>query len=200
MSDIAIMKEMIKETATVPLENNNNKKKVILKETATVPLEGNNNKKKVIKIKKEQEYSVTIHGMPNDDEVIIIKADTFSSPDKFFQGNNGECKRADFVIIANTQKQKVILCIEMKAGKGGLEKEIIQQLKGAQCFVAYCREIGQLFWNNRNFLKGYEYRFISIKDISVSKKPSRTKTAIHDCPERMLKISSPKYLEFQHLI
>jgi hypothetical protein len=32
------------------------------------------------------------------------------------------------------------------------------------------------------------------------KKPSRTKTAIHDRPERMLKISSPDYLEFNRLI
>jgi len=183
MSDIAILKEMIKETATVALEGNDKKKKVILRE----PPPAN--------------YSVTIDKMPNDDEVIIIKCDTFSSPDKVFQGNNGECKRADFVIIANTQKQKVILCIEMKGGKGGLEKEIIQQLKGAQCFVAYCREIGQLFFgNDRNFLKGYEYRFISIKDISISKKPSRTKTAIHDRPDRMLKISSPKHLKFDQLL
>lgn len=49
MSDIAILKEMIKETATVPLENHYNKKKVILRE----PPPAN--------------YSVTIHGMPNDD-------------------------------------------------------------------------------------------------------------------------------------
>lgn len=182
MSDIAILKEMIKETATIPLEDHHKKKKVILRE----PPPAN--------------YSVTIHGMPNDDEVIIIKADTFSLPNQVFQGNKGECKRADFVIIANTDTQKVILCIEMKAGKGGLEKEIIQQLQGAECFVAYCRKIGQLFWNNRNFLKDYNYRFISIKDISISKKPSRTKASIHDRPERMLKISSPDYLEFNHLI
>lgn len=88
MSDIAILKEMIKETAIVPLEGNDNKKKVILRE----PPPAN--------------YSVTIHEMPNDDEVIIIKADTFSSPNQVFQGNNGECKRADFVIIANTNKKK----------------------------------------------------------------------------------------------
>ncbi|WRH67098.1 MAG: hypothetical protein RSE13_01075 [Planktothrix sp. GU0601_MAG3] len=182
MSDIAILKEMIKETATVALEDHYNKKKVILRE----PPPAN--------------YSVTIHGMPNDDEVIIIKTDTFSSPNQVFQGNNGECKRADFVIIANTETQKVIVYIEMKAGKGGLEKEIIQQLKGTQCFIAYCREIGQLFWNNPNFLKDYEYRFISIKNISVSKKPSRTKTAIHDRPEQILKISSPKHLEFDKLL
>ncbi len=182
MSDIAILKEMIKETATVALEKDDyNKKIVILRE----PPPAN--------------YSVTIHEMPNDDEVIIIKADTFSSPDKVFQGKKDECKRADFVIIANTDKKKVILCIEMKAGKAD-NTIIIQQLKGAQCFVAYCREIGQVFWNNRNFLKGYKYRFISIKDIRVPKKPSRTNTAIHDCPERMLKISSPKHIKFNHLI
>ncbi len=182
MSDIAILKEMIKKTAIVPLEDHYNKKKVILRE----PPPGN--------------YFVTIHGMPNDDEVIIIKADYFNPKNEFFQGNYGECKRADFVIISNTGKQKFIVCIEMKAGKGGLEKEIIDQLQGAQCVVAYCREIGQLFWKNPDFLKNYQYRFISIKNISISKKPSRTKPVIHDRPDRMLKISSPKHLEFNHLI
>jgi hypothetical protein len=155
MSDIAILKEMIKETTTVPLENHYNKKKVILRE----PPPAN--------------YSVTIYGMPNDDEVIIIKPDKFNLVYEVFEGNKGEFNRADFVSIANTETQKVIVCIEMKAGKGGLEEEIIQQLKGAQCFVAYCREIGQLFWNNPNFLKGYEYRFISIKNISVPNMKSR---------------------------
>ncbi|NEP60630.1 MAG: hypothetical protein F6K31_27135, partial [Symploca sp. SIO2G7] len=120
-------------------------------------------------------------------------------------GKRGECKRADFVIIADTDNKKVrkvILCIEMKAGKGGTESEIIQQLKGAQCFVAYCREIGQLFWNQKNFLKGYEYRFVSLRDISIAKKTTRTSAKIgtHDCPERMLKITSPHHLQFNRLV
>ncbi|NER23140.1 MAG: hypothetical protein F6J96_21050 [Symploca sp. SIO1C2] len=187
MSDIALLKEMIKETATVPLEEHNGKNQVTLIE----PPPAN--------------YSVTIHGMPYKDEVIIIKADTFSSPRAVFNGKRGECKRADFVIIADTDNKKfrkVILCIEMKAGKGGTESEIIQQLKGAQCFVAYCREIGQVFWNQRNFLKGYEYRFISLREISIAKKPTRTlaKVGIHNCPERMLKITSPHHLQFNRLV
>ena len=184
MSDIAILKDMIKKDATVSLEDSYGKKKVILKE----PPPAN--------------YSVTIHGMPNDNEVIIIKADKFKSPDEVFEGNRGECKRADFVIIADTENKKVIICIEMKAGKGGSKEEIIQQLKGAQCFVAYCREIGQSFWNKPNFLKDYVYRFVSIKDISVPKKPSRInpETGIHDRPERMLKLSSPAHLQFNYLV
>ncbi|HEY9852165.1 MAG TPA: hypothetical protein V6D28_22010 [Leptolyngbyaceae cyanobacterium] len=184
MSDIAILKEMIKDSATVPLEDpyGNGRKQVKL----TEPPPAN--------------YCVTIIGMPDDDEVIIIKADAFSSPNAVFKGNSGECKRADFVIIANTSQRKVILCIEMKAGKGGSEADIIQQLKGAQCFVAYCREIGQSFWNQPNFLKSYEYRFVSIRDISISKKPSRIDSGIHDRPDRMLKISSPHNLQFNQLI
>ncbi|MEH2235681.1 hypothetical protein [Nostoc sp.] len=154
LTDIAILKEMIKETATVALENDRyGKNKVILRE----PPPAN--------------YDVTIYGMPDDDEVIIIKADTFISPNAVFKGNRGECKRADFVIVADTGKKKVILCVEMKAGKGG--SYIIEQLKGAQCFIAYCREIGQSFWEQQNFLKDYECRFVSIKNIKIPKKTTR---------------------------
>ena len=112
-----------------------------------------------------------------------------------------ECKRADFVIIADAGSKKVILCIEMKAGKGGTEKEIIQQLKGAQCFVVYCQEIGRSFWNIPDFLAGYRYRFISIKEISISKRPTRFDTRIdaHDRPDQMLKISGQRHLQFDHL-
>lgn len=185
MSDIKILKEMINERATVPLEETCNKKYQV---TLTEPLPAN--------------YSVTISGMPAGDEVIIIKADAFNSPKTVFKGDFGECKRADFVIIADTEKKKVILCIEMKGGKGGSEKEIIQQLKGAQCFVAYCREIGQSFRSKPNFLSGYMYRFLCITEINTTKQVTRTAppTGNHDRPDRMLKISSPRYLHFDRLI
>lgn len=151
-SDIAILKQMIKPTATVPLKENYQKKLVTLKEPS-------------------DNYEITIYGMPDDDEVIVIKVDAFRAPTTVFQGNRGECKRADFIIIADTDKKKVILCIEMKGGnKTSKEKDIIQQLKGAQCFIAYCRAIGQSFWAQQNFLSGYEYRFVSIKDIKIAKK------------------------------
>jgi len=186
MSDIALLKEMIKETARVPLEEHNGKNQVTLIE----PPPAN--------------YSVTIHGMPYEDEVIIIKVDTFSSPRAVFNGKCGECSRADFVIIADTDNKKVskvILFIEMKGGKAE-NKKIIQQLKGAQCFVAYCREIGQLFWEQKNFLKDYKYRFISLKKISIAKKTTwiGSKVGIHNSPERMLKITSPHHLQFNRLV
>jgi len=182
MSDIAILKEMLKESITVSLEPPYGDK-VILKE----PPPGN--------------YSVTIHKMPKDDKVIVIKTDAFPSPKTVFANSRGECKRADFVIIANTEQEKFIVCIEMKAGKGGEPKEIKQQLQGSQCFVAYCREIGRVFWDKKDFLEGYKYRFVSMKNIRINKKPTRiNQKEIHDSPERMLKISSPKYLNFKVLV
>jgi hypothetical protein len=184
MSDIVIFKEMIRSTATVSLEDYHGKKKVVLIE----PPPAN--------------YDVTIHGMPEDDEVIVIKADSFTAPKEIFSDSKCECKRADFIIVAETDEKKVIICIEMKAGKGGTETEIIQQLKGAKCFVAYCREIGQAFWNHQNFLDGYVYRFVSIRNISISKRPTRplNPSDVHDRPDKMLKITSPKGLQFKRLV
>lgn len=185
MSDIAILKEMIKDTATVQLEERQDGKRLNYSVILTEP---------------QDSYSVTIDGMPNHDEVIIIKADTFVAPRAIFNCSKGECKRADFVIITDNGTEKTILCLEMKKRKGS-NKTIIQQLTGAQCFVAYCKEIGKAFWNQQDFLKNYQYRFISISHISVPKKKTRNapSTGTHDRPDRMMKISSPQDLQFARL-
>jgi len=173
MSDIDILHQMIKDSAKLSCD-----KRVILTEF------------------EEPDSSVSISGLPK--ETIVIKADVFKSPDTMFNGSFGECRRADYVIVA--EKKKVILCIEMKAKKGS-EKEIIQQLTGAQCFIAYCREIGKAFWNRKNFLDDYAYRFVSIGHTSIPKRPTRIsrKTGVHDFPKRMLKIDWPHDLQFNHL-
>jgi hypothetical protein len=180
MSDIDIFHKLIKDSAKVPLVDNYGKKQVIL----TEPQHSNS--------------SVTISGLP--DNVIVIKADAFKSPDTVFAGSMGECKRADFVIAADANKKKVILCIEFKAWRKDRWK-IVQQLKGAQCFVSYCREIGRTFWNRRDFLEGYEYRFVSIGHTGIPKRKTRIerKSGVHDRPDRMLKINSPGRLHFNHL-
>jgi hypothetical protein len=109
---------------------------------------------------------------------------------------------ADFVIIADTDTKKVILCIEMKMKtETSTEKKIIEQLKGAKCFATYCQKIGKEFWAQPTFLDSYVYRFVTIRNINIHKRPTREKqTLTHDGPERMLKISSPKGLQFDRLI
>jgi hypothetical protein len=94
----------------------------------------------------------------------------------------------------------------MKSGKGDSKKEVEQQLRGAQCLVAYCRAIGQEFWQESEFLekKNYQQRFISIKNIGVAKRETliEPKSGRHDMPERMLKINAPTKgnLEFRKLV
>ncbi len=180
MSDIDIFHKLIKDTAKVSPVDNYGKKQVILTEP------------------QHSKSSVTISGLP--DNVIVIKADAFRSPDTVFAGSMGECKRADFVIAADANNKKVILCIEMKATKEGRGK-IVQQLKGAQCFVSYCREIGRIFWDRRDFLNGYKYRFISIGHTGISKRKTRIdrESGVHDHPGKMMKIDSPSRLQFNHL-
>lgn len=190
MSDIAILKEMIKENITVSLVEQQ---------------EGTHFNYSVILTETQENYCVTIHGMPKPNEVIVINADKFEALRKVFNGSKGECKRADFVIIAHTDTEKIIVFIEMKKKKDSKET-IIQQLKGAKCFVAYCQEIGKVFWNQHNFLDTYQYRFVGIGHIPVFKTSTRHQgkqkalNKTHDCPERMLKISGKNNIHFNSLI
>jgi|CXWL01.1.fsa_nt_gi hypothetical protein len=179
MSDIQILDEMVSQNAKLAVETANGKNKVVL-------------------IEPQDNLSVTLSGLP--DNAIILKADAFKSPDTIFNGTKGECKRADFVIVANIGKKKVIVCIEMKATKDS-RKEIVQQLTGAQCLARYCQEIGRQFWQQRDFLEGYVYRFVSIGHISIAKQKTRIsrQAPIHDHPDKMLKIDWPHHLEFNHL-
>lgn len=180
VSDIYILNKMIKDNAKISPEENYGKLKVKLTEP------------------QHPDSSATIFGLPND--AIIIKVDAFKSPDTIFNCSNGECKRSDFVIIANTDNKKVIIHIEMKAAKGKKKKHIINQLKGANCFVAYCQKIGQEFWNKPDFLKDYNTRFVAIVHTRIGKSKTRAerKPCIHDSPENVL-IMPLHHLVFDHL-
>ena len=173
MSDIAILKEMISKCAIVELEY----KKEYKRDIYLLKL-----------IENQDNYSFVISGIPEPDRVIVIKLDEFCDVRKIFTGSKGECKRADFIIIANTTSEKVILCLEMKKGKDS-NTSITKQLKGAKCFVSYCREIGRSFQNKPDFLQDYQYRFVSIKNISISKTTTSSrkpyqKSETHDQPEK----------------
>lgn len=181
MSDIDILNEIIKDNAKISPEDNYGKLKVKLTEP------------------QQPDSSATIFGLPKD--AITIKVDAFKSPDTIFNCSNGECKRSDFVIIADTDEKKVILHIEMKTSKGKTKKDLIKQLKGADCFVAYCRKIGQEFWNKPDFLEDYNTRFVAIKQTRIAKKKTRAerKPGVHNQPENMLIMHSPHRLAFNHL-
>ena len=184
-----ILRELINDDALAPIESSNNKNVITLKESRDGP---------------PSEYTVKIQDAPDD--IIAIKADHFPPPRRIFKGVKGECKRADYVIVARTDRRNWIIYIELKGHKSGSHSEIVQQLKGAKCLVAYCRAIGQAFWSQREFLKenDYEQRFISIKDTRLAKKSTRgeRRAALHDKPENMrrLKKVSGSKIQFNELI
>ncbi len=188
MSDFDILRDLIQDEALALAEDEYNKKIIVLKES------GN----------QQPEYSLKIRNVPDD--IIAFKADAFPPPNNIFKNSKGECKRADYVVIASDDRANWIVHIEMKSGKGDSEKKVAQQLRGAQCLVAYCRAIGQEFWQEQDFLekKNYQQRFISIKNIGVAKRETliEPKSGQHDIPERMLKINAPanSNLQFKRLV
>ncbi|MEA5535276.1 hypothetical protein [Crocosphaera sp. XPORK-15E] len=171
----------------------------MIKDEARIKLTDNYGKKQVILPEHQGQYKITIRDIPEN--TIVIDPEKFESPKTIFKGNKGECKRADYIIISNENTGKFIIIIEMKAGKA-IEKDVIKQLKGAECLVYYCKEIGKSFWGHSSFLNGYQYRFVSVKQILVNKKSTREKKEpkIHNHPENMLKIAYQNTFVFNKLI
>ncbi|MCI0515072.1 hypothetical protein L0128_17795 [candidate division KSB1 bacterium] len=139
-----------------------------------------------------------ILGIP--EQAVVIKADSFKAPDSIFNGLKGECKRTDYLIIAESNHKKVIIFIELKATTDS-EKEIIQQFTGSACMISYIREVGKAFWNHHAFLSGFKPRFVCIVHTNIPKRKTRISRQIgaHDRPDRMLKIACPHHLQFNQL-
>lgn len=176
MSDLTIFHELINEMEPISKEDPNSKPSLVLKESG----DG-----------QRGSYSIRLSNVPDD--LVTIKADQFPSPKGFFRNDKGECKRADYVLI--TEAKKWIIYIEMKGGKVHSSKEVVQQLQGAECLLAYCQAVGRKFWQDPRFLDigRYRQRFVCIMNVKLNKhgtKPPR-RARVHDEPEGVLKIPSP---------
>jgi hypothetical protein len=170
---------------------------------ATAQLQQQNNRNSVELCEPQANHSrVKIYGLPDD--TIVIKADLFPSPDTIFQGNKGECKRADYILIS--EEKKCIIFLEMKKTNGA-QKEIVSQLKGAQCVMKYCQEVGISFWSKPDFLNGYKHRFVSVCHTSIHKIKTRPNQSLEEVPIRgqhsnpnfVIKVAFPNYVEFNKI-
>jgi hypothetical protein len=178
MEDAAILAQLIKSSATVPLEDKYGKSVLTLREP------------------QAPDSIVTISNVPTD--TLAIKVDAFAAPDAVFNGTHGECKRADYVLIS--PERRTIIYIEIKRTRDGLA-EIVKQLKGAECFVNYCRNIGQTFWNEASFLQDYRHRFVSFGHTTIPQRKTKIErlAARHDSPSAPLKIDWPHHVQFNQL-
>ena len=185
MNDIQILQEMLSPDAQVLLQQGQGRPSVELTDPKS---------KSTVKIK----------GVPP--ESIVIRSEIFEEPLTIFNGTKGERKRADFVIVSNDENSKKwIVCIETQESNSKKALKIAQQLKGACCFIRYCKSIGKSFWNSEKFLDGYEYRFVSIVEINPNRskrrmQPFYSKTELHNRPEDFKKISQRNEIHFGKLI
>ena len=113
--------------------------------------------------------TVEVKGLPYDS--IVIEADRFKGPFPVFNEDLENIrKRADFVIVSNDErKRKWVICLETKGGNK-TRSEVVAQLKGAKCFISYCKCIGKSFWESEEFLDDYEYRFVSVVRLNDPRK------------------------------
>lgn len=178
MDDAEILAQLIKPAATVPLEDAYGKHVLTLREP------------------QAPDSVVTVRNVPAD--TLAIKVDSFTSPDSVFNGGHGECKRADYVLIS--PEQRTIIYIEIKRTREGLT-EIVKQLKGARCFVNYCRDVGRSFWDEPRFLQDYQHRFVSIGHTTLAKRKTQIERLAprHDSPSAPLKIDWPHHIQFNQL-
>ncbi len=171
---------------------------------AQVPIQQTGGKFFVILKDKQAKTTVEIAEIPH--ESIVIKAEVFKPPN-IFKGSKGERRRADFVIVSNTETDKWIICIETQKGTGKDRDHVEQQLRGADCFIGYCKCIGKSFWQSTKFLDDYRYRYVSIVNINIDKqstrayKPTNQSGKIaHDSPDTFREIFGHQTLYFNELI
>ena len=188
MSDLDVLRELIKREASVSLvDTSYGKRTAMLTEPANTGTTG---------------YSVTIKGIPQD--AVVIKTDKFPSPDGIFSCRKGECRRADYVIVTNSDAGNYMLYIELKSGKRKFSRKYVtDQLRGAQCFMSYCGEIGRAFWQQPGFLRTrYKNRFVSIRKVGINKYQTKPEPqgGTNDQPDRHRKIPSNGALNFRKLV
>ena len=184
VNDITILQEMLNVGAQVPLQQSAGGTSVKLKD-------------------KQAKTSVEITDLPYDS--LVIRAEVFKPP-TIFKGSKGERRRADFVIVSNAATEKWIICIETQKATGKDSEKVEQQLRGAECFIGYCKCIGKSFWQSEKFLDGYQYRFVSIVNINIDKQTTRfykpknqPKKKLHDSPENFQEIQGHQSLHFDQL-
>ena len=185
VNDIQILREMLNPDAQVTLQSGQGKPSVQLTDL-------------------QSGATVEIKGLPHNS--LVIRAEDFENPLTIFNGQKGERKRADFVIVSNDENEKRwIVCIETQESDSKKAWHITQQLKGAYCFINYCKCIGKSFWELDAFLDDYDYRFVSIVDINFNQSRRRIQPfdpagELHNRPDVFKKLSQRSTIYFSKLI
>lgn len=179
MSDTSVLRRMLRPNIIIPLDDHyRNQKKLVLTEPQAT------------------DSHVEVYNVPVDS--IVIDIDRAFQNQGLFQGSSGECKRADYLLISESEQK--VLFIELKQGKAEREG-IIQQLRGALCTFEYCQSIAREFFHESDFLMTYEKRFVAIKQTGSRARRSEV-TRIesqHNRPDLLMTISGVRSIQFNQI-
>lgn len=143
----------------------------------------------------ESDYRCKVTNIPLD--TLVIKCDSFPCTDSFFNSNDKECKRADYILISAVNK--VISIIELKNSKESASNtDITAQLKGARCIVEYCDSIISQFLNVKDGLSGYSYKFYKYHN-QVRKRAFHNKTHLSNSKPENAKLLSGTEVHYNSL-
>lgn len=146
--------------------------------------------------------TVSISNIPSD--AIFIKCDEFDAPRQVFIGENGECKRCDYILLFSYQENKYALFIEMKRGSLSSRKDVISQLRGGRCFLDYCCSILKHFHEIRKPFGDYQFRYVCLAKTQIDKRPINQQKhkgkSSHTTPEKFKKCLSARRVPLGQLL
>ena len=171
--------------------------KAILVDAAVLPIMPYQGKDACKLLEDDGNYSFMIRDLPSD--TLVVKCDQFpSTKDVFFKSEHKECKRADYVLVS--ESNKVIMYFELKhSNKSASSKDIIAQLKGAKCVVDYIQSIAMQFLGEPTIFADYTHLYYK-GIIKAPRKRSFSKTEILNTSPELPRTLAGSFAAFGHLL
>ncbi|MCR4318089.1 MAG: hypothetical protein NUW37_17225 [Planctomycetes bacterium] len=141
-------------------------------EEARLPLNDEYDSTKSVMLSEPQQskWHAMLYGLPKTS--LVVRLDDNYTLRKIFKSTKGECRRGDFIVVAISGKKKTIICVEMTSSPNKEKQMRLEQLKGSQCFIRLCDEVGRVFWG-QDFLEDFQYRFVSISGIKRNRRKTQ---------------------------
>jgi hypothetical protein len=119
---------------------------------------------------------------------LLLKMQEYPALSGVFKSTKGECKRCDYIILTPCENDLYILYIEMKSLYPN-KQDVILQLKGADCFMTYCRALAECFHSSEISSCSSKKRFILFYSNNSNKTSivPRAMSAVHSSPENMMR-------------
>lgn len=187
MGELDVLKQLLKQNLLVDISDKGGIRSVTLRERDSQA-----------KLK-----TVCVGGLPEG--TVVLATDNCRPGSSLFRSSLGECRRCDYVILAQTKRKGgVAVLIELKSWPGSGEsktpqaaesteaecaKKCGEKFKATECILDYCDAALDRFHNQTALLKHYHkhYFVVFYKAPHLEKKPTRLERPPNDKPDCFLK-------------